>query len=96
MESIIQSKKECYITGCTFNLHEHHVYGGGRRKISEKYGLKIWLRNDWHNFANYGVHNNPDLDKKIKAEVQKIAMEHYKWSVEDFIRIVGKNYIKEV
>lgn len=95
MRSIIQSEKECYITGSAFNLHEHHVYGGSRRKLSEKYGLKIYLRSDWHNIADYSVHRDPVLDKKIKAEVQKIAMEHYKWTVEDFISIFGKNYIKE-
>ena len=95
MRSIIQNKKECYITGCTFNLHEHHVYGGARRKNSEKYGLKIWLRSDWHNLADYGVHNDTKLDKEIKSAVQKIAMEHYNWTVDDFICLFGKNYLKE-
>ena len=95
MQSIIQKEKECYITGCTFNLHEHHVYGGGRRKISEKYGLKIYLRSDYHNLADYGVHHNHELDMKIKSEVQKIAMKHYGWSIQDFIDRFGKNYIQE-
>lgn len=95
MESIIQKEKECYITGCTFNLHTHHVYAGSRRANSELYGLKIYLRADWHNLASYGVHHDSELDRKIKAEVQKIAMEHYKWTVEDFIRLFGKNYIEE-
>ena len=94
MRSIIQTEKECYITGCTFNLHEHHVYGGSRRKISEKYGLKIWLRSDWHNIADYSVHRDTELDKRIKAEVQELAMKHYGWTVEDFIRLFGKNYSK--
>ena len=93
MKSIIQSEKECYITGDTYELHEHHVFGGYNRKLSEKYGLKIWLRPDWHNMENYGVHNDQELNLKIKAEVQQKAMEHYGWTIADFISIFGKNYI---
>ena len=94
MKSIIQSEKVCYITGEEYNLQEHHVFNGiVNRKLSEKYGLKIWLRADWHNMEKYSVHMDARLDRKIKAEVQQIAMDHYGWSVEDFIRIFGKNYI---
>lgn len=96
MRSIIQSEKECYITGCTFNLHEHHIFfGRGLRKLSEKYGLKIYLRADYHNLADYGVHFNKELDLQIKEMAQRKAMEYYGWTKEDFIRIFGKNYIKE-
>ena len=92
-ESIIQTQKECYITGSTQNLHEHQIWGGGRRKLSEQYGLKIWLRADWHNMSDYGVHFDKALDRHIKATVQQKAMDYYGWSTEDFIRIFGKNYI---
>lgn len=94
MKSIIQSEKECYISGSKVNLHEHHVfYGSGLRKKSEKYGLKVYLRADLHNLSDKGVHFNKELDLKIKKEVQIIAMKHYNWTIEDFIRIFGKNYI---
>lgn len=42
-KSIMQDEKACYITGRTDHLHKHHIFGGGRRKISEKWGLWIWL-----------------------------------------------------
>lgn len=93
MKSIVQKEKVCYITGDEYNLHEHHVFNGANRKKSEKYGLKIYLRADWHNMEKYSVHMDAEFDRKIKAEVQQIAMAHYDWSVEDFIRIFGKNYI---
>ncbi len=93
MKSIIQTVKQCYITGSEYNLHEHHVFNGSNRKKSEKYGLKIWLRADWHNMEKYSVHMDAELDRRIKAEVQQIAMDHYGWTVEDFIRMFGKNYI---
>jgi hypothetical protein len=95
MKSIIQSEKKCYLTGRTDNLHEHHVFFGKNRKLSEKYGLKIWLVGELHNLGDYGVHGKygHDLDQKIKREVQIKAMEYYGWSVEDFIGIFGRNYI---
>lgn len=93
MKSIIQSEKVCYITGEEYNLHKHHVFNGANRKLSEKYGLVIYLRADWHNMEKYSIHMDAALDRRIKAEVQQIAMEHYGWSVDDFIRIFGKNYL---
>lgn len=94
MKSIIQSEKKCYITGRTDNLHEHHVFFGKNRNLSERYGLKIWLVSEYHNMGDYGVHgkHGKPLDGKIKREVQIKAMEYYGWSVEDFIRIFGRNY----
>lgn len=95
MKSIIQTEKVCYLTGRTDNLHEHHVYfGSGNRKLSEQYGLKIWLVGNLHNLSDYGVHGKygKELDLKIKREVQIKAMKYYGWSVEDFIRKFGRNY----
>lgn len=93
-KSIIQTEKECYITGTPYNLHEHHIiYGNGLRKLSEKYGLTIWLRADWHNMSDYGVHFNKALDTELKQMAQKKAMEYYGWSIEDFIKIFGRNYL---
>ena len=69
------------------------IYGNGLRKLSEKYGLKVWLRADWHNMADYGVHFNKALDTELKQTAQKKAMEVYGWSVKDFIKIFGKSYL---
>ena len=44
MKSILQREKKCWVTGDRYNLHEHHIFGGARRKLSEKYGLKVYLR----------------------------------------------------
>lgn len=94
MKSIIQDVKECYLTGTTINLHEHHIFfGRGLRKLSEKYGLKIWLKAELHNMSDQGVHFNKELDLSIKQMAQKKAMEHYGWTVEEFIKIFGKSYI---
>ena len=91
MKSLIQSNKECYITGSTYNLHNHHIFGGANRKLSEKYGLWIWLREDWHNMSNYGVHFNKSLDIKLKIIAQRKFCEVYPKL--NFVKIFGKNYL---
>ena len=92
MKSIIQSEKECYISGSKVNLHEHHVfYGSGLRKKSEKYGLKVYLCHERCHL--YGVHKDAELNRRVQKVVQKRAMQYYKWSVEDFRAIFGRSYI---
>ena len=93
-KSILQTKKECYITGSTYNLHKHHIFeGAANRKLSERDGLWIWLRADWHNLSDYGVHFNKELDLKLKRIAQKKWQEYYNKTKEDFIKEYGKSYI---
>lgn len=93
-QSIIQSERECFITGSTTMLHKHHIFGGtGRRQLSEKYGLTVYLRYDWHNGEKYGVHFNKDLDTRLKRIAQEKAMKHYGWTVEEWIEIFGRNFL---
>lgn len=97
MKSIIQDNKDhCYLCGRNdiadyFGLDEHHVYGASNRKLSEKYGLKVYLCHDRCHLN--GVHKNAELNNQLKAKVQLIAMEHYGWSISDFIAIIGKSYL---
>lgn len=94
MKSILQNKKECYITKSTHNLHKHHIFGGtANRKLSEQDGLWLWLRSDWHNLSDYGVHFNKQLDLKLKKMAQKKWQEYYNKTKEDFIKEYGKNYL---
>ncbi len=91
-DSILQDRKECYITHDTDGLHKHHILRGGRRKAAEKWGCWIWLRYDWHNMAAYGVHNNPKLDEQLKQICQMKFEElygHDKW-----MEVFGKNYLE--
>ena len=91
MDSIMQNDRECYITGATAGLHKHHIYFGSRRKSSDKWGCWVWLRADWHNLSNYGVHFNRDLDMRLKRECQERFEELY--SHEKFMELFGRNYI---
>jgi hypothetical protein len=70
------------------------VFGGANRKKSEQYGLKVYLHhNKCHIFGKNAVHKDAELCRKVQAIVQKRAMQHYGWTVDDFIGIFGKNYI---
>lgn len=88
------TKKECYITGAEWNLHKHHIYyGHGRRDISDLWGFWVWLRGDYHNQSEYGVHGRDGhlLDLQLKQDCQRKFEEYY--SRDSFRRIVGKSYL---
>lgn len=97
-KSILQEDvTSCYICGMNRNLEPldcHHVYGGSNRNKSEKYGLTIYLHHSkCHIFGRRAIHNDAEMNRAIKAIAQEKAMQHYGWSVEDFIKIFGKNYL---
>jgi hypothetical protein len=97
-KSIIQEDRtHCFICGMNTNLEpldEHHVFFGINRKNSEKYGLKVYIHhNKCHIFGKDSVHQNAKVDKALKAMVQKRAMQHYGWTIEEFIKIFGKSYL---
>ena len=93
MKSILQSEKVCYLTGSTYNLHRHHIYAGSRRPISEREGFWVWLTGYYHNQSNAGVHGKDghELDWKLKQDCQRKYEETH--SREEFIRLIGKNYL---
>ena len=93
MKSILQTDKKCYITGQTFGLHRHHIFAGGRRKISEREGFWVYLAGWLHNESENGVHgkNGHELDLKLKRDCQ-IAYEK-NHSREEWMLLLGKNYL---
>ena len=71
-----------------------HIFGGPYRKKSEKYGLVVYLcHNDCHIFGRRAAHQNADTMLRIKQYGQEKAMRENGWSVDDFIREFGKNYL---
>lgn len=75
---------------------EHHaIYGRGRRKLSEKYGLKVYLcfRHHTEDGGPEAVHRNAETDRIVKREAQK-AFEK-RWPELDFREIFGKYYLEE-
>lgn len=94
MKSVLQKNRECFVCGTTLNLHNHHcLYGSGRRKLADKYGLTVYLCQE-HHTGQTGVHMNPNkaIDLKLKTMAQTYYEERIgtrgKW-MEEF----GKNYL---
>ena len=73
--------------------HKHHIFGASNRKKSEELGLYVFLTPVMHNMSDYGVHFNKAFDLELKQIGQKAAMQTYGWSIDDFRREFGKNYL---
>lgn len=90
MKSIIQSENCCYICGGERDLQEHHVFGGCRKKLSEKYGLKVMLCQG-HHTGSKGVH----FDAALMDKLHKLGQRTFKVKYPNlsFMQIFGKNYL---
>lgn len=99
MKSIMHSKElhSCYICNRegTFpygDIEEHHVFGGmANRKLSEKYGLKVYLCEYHHRVGPNAVHVDHDEMLKLQQDGQRAFEE--KWPELNFRAIFGKNFI---
>lgn len=94
MKSILQERKECYITRSREELEEHHIYYGatGLREISEQNGFKVWLARPLHTGYLTGVHGgNRSLDLRLKRDCQRRFEETH--TREEFVRITGRSYL---
>lgn len=92
--SILQGREKiCFITNSNLNLEKHHIYFGGKRDISDKYGFWVWLTPELHRGTN-GVHgkNGHDIDLFLKKTCQE-AYER-KHSRQEFMDKIGKNYLE--
>lgn len=77
------------------DVERHHVFGGARRSISEKYGFVIPLHYSLHpNGANCMLSQDErnDLDLVLKQECQKWYLEHV-GGMDSWMKEIGKNYL---
>ena len=89
--SILQQKKECFVTHREYGLHKHHIFEGPNRRISEEYGFFIWLIPHYHNMSDEGIHFDKEFDLKVKKMCQaKFEETHTR---EEFMALIGRNYL---
>lgn len=101
MKSILHNKKDrtCYLCMMLHgddsrkdNLHEHHViHGWANRRLSEKYGLKVYLCIYHHEIGKEAVHQNAEINQMLREQAQRAFEDQ--WPEEDFTKVFGKNYI---
>lgn len=84
---------QCWLCDCNGRgkMDRHEVFGGAYRTKSKRFGLWVHLCHDDCHLN--GVHKSASAAEILKAEAQRIAMKEYGWSIDDFIREFGKNYI---
>ena len=93
MDSILSREKCCFLCAKTGALERHHVFGGSNRKLSEKYGLTVYLCHWCHNEPPFGVHHNKDQRRYLQREAQEAAMDYFGWTESEFRDIFGKSYL---
>lgn len=103
-KSIMQGAKECYLCRkrlneagrydrlTSSNLEEHHImHGTANRRISERYGLKVWLCWNHHRTSKEAVHMNREVDLEVIRDGQKRFEQLY--SHEEWMNAFMKNYL---
>ena len=99
-ETPLQKTDRCFVCG-KGGTHLHHVFfGTANRKKSDEDLMFVYLCPYHHNMSNQGVHQNKELDNKLKVYAQKVWMDTYcdkDMSEEDkinkFIERYGRNYL---
>ena len=86
----------CGRNGSADPLDKHHLFGAANRDKSERYGLYVYLcHSRCHIFGGDAAHRNPETMQQLHEYGQRKAMREQGWSVEDFRREFGKNYLED-
>ena len=74
---MMTQKGECYLCGALGQTEEHHCFGGPNRRLSEKYGLKVYLCLSCHRTGPNAVHdsmNGTENRKILHEDAQRAAV----------------------
>lgn len=89
--------KKCFLcgrNGSSDRLERHHIFASANRKLSEKYGLVVYLCGEsCHRNGKQAAHKNKDTALYLKRYGQEKAMKEQGWTEEEFISIFGKSYL---
>lgn len=84
----------CMRNGASDPLDRHHIFRGPNRGKSEKYSLVVRLcHSRCHLYGEKAVHRNAETMRILHEYGQQKAMKENNWTVQDFIREFGRNYI---
>lgn len=92
--SLLQTKRECFVTGRTDQLEVHHCFSGtSNRQVSDEQGFWVYLTTDWHRHNKWAVHKNPNsgIDLMLKQTAQRLYEREH--SREEFVKLIGKSYL---
>lgn len=90
-ESILQRDHDCYVCGRQFGLERHHIFAGtANRRISEKYGLWVWLCPKCHT-GKKGAQYEHELNQRLKREAQEAFEKEHGHAM--WMEVFRKNYL---
>ncbi|MBD5529714.1 MAG: hypothetical protein HDR02_15125 [Lachnospiraceae bacterium] len=102
-KSILQDKRggECYLCKLLLGIdtpvasrEEHHImHGTANRRLSEHYGLKVYLCPYHHRTGPEAVHRCQRTDTALKEMAQRTFEK--KHSHEKWMEVFGRNYLSE-
>lgn len=72
-------------------VHEHHVYPGKNRRISEENGFKVYLCFYHHEYSKAAVHENNELLRMIQKDCQREFEKTH--TRQQFRALIGKSYL---
>lgn len=72
--------------------HEHHVYGGINRTVSEENGFKVYLCLQHHVDGPEAVHNNIENMRIIQRDCQETYEKTH--TRQQFMDLIGRNYLE--
>lgn len=88
--------KKCFLcgkNGANDRLERHHIFGGARRNLSEKYGLTVYLCGDMcHRNGKYSAHQNKNTALYLHQYGQRLMLRSGMTN-EEFIKLFGKDYL---
>ena len=86
----------CGKNGAQDRLERHHIFGGANRRLSEKYGLVVYLCGArCHRNGKNAAHRNKDTMRLLHIHGQRKAMSENGWTEEQFRELFGKSYTEE-
>lgn len=90
-------ERKCFMCGRNGNgdpLERHHIFGASNRDKSERLGLVVDLcGNECHRLGRLAAHRNKDTMLFLHQYGQIKAMKEQNWTVADFRREFGHNYL---
>lgn len=74
-------------------LHRHEIFHGTNRSRSISDGMVIFLPPELHNMSSRGIHFNPEFEDSVKMLAERVWLDFYGRTVDEFIAAYGRNYL---
>lgn len=76
-----------------YGLVRHEIFHGPNRKRSIRDGMVIFLTPEMHNMSNRGIHFDHEFEMSVKEQAERVWLDYYDKTIDDFIAAYGRNYI---